>query len=108
LLPAPWLEDRPHRLLCERHRSRRTRDGRAGTPGCEKAGSRRASGRTLQGPGHEYVDNKDGYVWLIVEDDAPPTAHGNVDEQILHPVMKHRYLWEQANGPIPPGTCSSA
>jgi hypothetical protein len=56
---------------------------------------------TFRGHGHEYIDNKDGYVWLIVEDDAPrPRSTPN---RRTRSVLKHRYLWEQANGPIPPG-----
>lgn len=39
--------------------------------------------------GHEKV-YADGYVWIITE-------HGRV--------QKHRYVWEQANGPVPPNHC---
>lgn len=39
--------------------------------------------------GHEKV-YADGYVWIITEQGR---------------VQKHRYVWEQANGPIPPNHC---
>jgi len=40
--------------------------------------------------GHEYVDAKDGYVHLKIKE---PNIF----------VLKHRYIYEQANGPIPEG-----
>ena len=39
--------------------------------------------------GHEKV-YKDGYIWIVTE-------HGRV--------QKHRHIWEQAYGPIPPNHC---
>ncbi|MCW1932647.1 HNH endonuclease signature motif containing protein [Pararhodobacter zhoushanensis] len=51
---------------------------------------------TWRGPGHESTD-KDGYVWLIVAETNP---HTGADTRR---VMKHRWLWEQANGPVPDG-----
>jgi hypothetical protein len=54
---------------------------------------------TYKGPGHEFVDNKDGYVWLIVEDGV---RYPSCPNRSTRPVLKHRWLWEQANGPVPP------
>jgi hypothetical protein len=48
-----------------------------------------------RGPGHEYVDSADGYVTMIVAERNPWTGADT------RPVHKHRYLWEQANGPVP-------
>jgi len=49
------------------------------------------------GAGHERIDSQDGYVVLIVDETNPWTGHKT------RPVHKHRYLWEQANGPLPEG-----
>lgn len=51
---------------------------------------------TYRGPGHERVDD-DGYVWLIVAETNPHTGAPT------RPVMKHKWLWEQVNGPLPQG-----
>lgn len=48
-----------------------------------------------KGHGHERIDSKDGYVVMIVEEENPWTGAAT------RPVHKHRYLWEQLNGPIP-------
>lgn len=50
---------------------------------------------TYRGPGHERVDSKDGYVVMIVAEKNPWTGAAT------RPVHKHRWLWEQANGPLP-------
>lgn len=50
---------------------------------------------TYRGPGHERVDSKDGYVIMIVAEPNPWTGAAT------RPVHKHRWLWEQANGPLP-------
>ncbi|MBK4215802.1 HNH endonuclease [Paracoccus caeni] len=50
-----------------------------------------------RGAGHERIDSKDGYVVMIVDETNPWTGAAT------RPVHKHRYLWEKANGPIPPG-----
>lgn len=50
-----------------------------------------------KGAGHERIDTKDGYVILIVEERNPWTGADT------RPVHKHRWLWEQKNGPIPAG-----
>lgn len=52
---------------------------------------------TYRGPGHERVDQKDGYVVMVVAEVNPHT--GAATRQVL----KHRYLWEQVNGPVPEG-----
>jgi hypothetical protein len=69
-------------------------------PGCEKGWFRKGQRPpNHRGPGHEYLDTKDGYIWLIVAGPSPYKTSTSVNS---HAVMKHRYLWEQANGPIPP------
>lgn len=52
---------------------------------------------TYRGPGHERIDPKDGYVIMIVAETNPWTGAAT------RPVHKHRWLWEQANGPLPDG-----
>jgi hypothetical protein len=44
--------------------------------------------------GHERV-SKDGYVELSIAETNPHTGYGR------RYVLKHRHMWEQANGPIP-------
>lgn len=51
---------------------------------------------TWRGAGHESVD-EDGYVWIIV--DAPNPWTGAATRRI----HKHRWLWEQSDGPVPDG-----
>ncbi|WP_290687618.1 MULTISPECIES: HNH endonuclease signature motif containing protein [unclassified Haematobacter] len=58
-----------------------------------KAGNRP---HTWRGAGHESVD-QDGYVWLIVNETNPYTGAPT------RRVMKHKWLWEQENGPVPKG-----
>ena len=50
-----------------------------------------------RGHGHECIDSRDGYVVMIVAERNPWTGANT------RPVHKHRYLWEQANGPVPEG-----
>jgi len=50
-----------------------------------------------RGAGHERIDSKDGYVVMIVDETNPWSGAAT------RPVHKHRYLWQKANGPIPPG-----
>lgn len=50
-----------------------------------------------RGAGHERIDSKDGYVVMIVAETNPWTGAAT------RPVLKHRYLWEMANGPLPEG-----
>lgn len=52
---------------------------------------------TWRGAGHESVDPKDGYVWLIVAETNPHTGADT------HRVMKHKWLWEKQHGPVPAG-----
>jgi hypothetical protein len=52
---------------------------------------------TYRGPGHERIDSKDGYVIMIVDEVNPWSGSST------RPVQKHRYLWEQRNGPVPAG-----
>jgi hypothetical protein len=54
---------------------------------------------TYRGAGHERVDAKDGYVIMVVAEKNPWTGAET------RPVLKHRYLWEQANGPLPDDHC---
>jgi hypothetical protein len=49
-----------------------------------------------RGAGHEHINSR-GYVMMIVEETNPWTGAATTT------VYKHRYLWEQANGPVPPG-----
>ncbi len=44
--------------------------------------------------GHERTD-ADGYVWISVAETNPYTGYGR------RYVAKHRFLWEQAHGPLP-------
>lgn len=46
--------------------------------------------------GHERV-SKDGYVEISIDEVNPHTGFGR------RYVLKHRYLWERANGPVPKG-----
>jgi len=52
---------------------------------------------TFKGAGHERIDSKDVYVVIIVDEENPWTGAKT------RPVHKHRWLWEQQNGPIPDG-----
>jgi len=64
------------------------------------AATRFKSGRlphNHHGPGHERICKKDGYVILIVDQVNPWSGAAT------RPVHKHRYLWEQTNGPLPKG-----
>lgn len=71
-----------------------TRKGWAtGRDGCFVKGARP---HTYRGPGHESIDD-DGYVWLIVAETNPHTGAPT------RRVMKHKWLWERANGPVPEG-----
>jgi hypothetical protein len=49
------------------------------------------------GPGHERICKRTGYVILIVAEENPWSGAST------RPVQKHRWLWEQANGPVPEG-----
>lgn len=47
--------------------------------------------------GHERIDPKDGYVYVSVAEANPYTGYER------RYVLKHKWLWEQANGPLPKG-----
>lgn len=49
----------------------------------------------FRGDGHERIDSKDGYIVMIVAEKNPWTGADT------RPVHKHRWLWEQKNGPVP-------
>jgi HNH endonuclease len=67
-------------------------------PGSEKGWFRKGQQtHNYRGPGHERIDSKDGYVVMIVYQVNPWTGAAT------RPVLKHRYLWEQVNGPVPKG-----
>ncbi|MCR6672177.1 hypothetical protein [Devosia ginsengisoli] len=51
---------------------------------------------TYRGPGHESVDDE-GYVWIVIDRPNPWTGAATWR------VHKHRFLWEEANGPVPEG-----
>lgn len=46
-----------------------------------------------RGPGHDSIGD-DGYVWIVTDQRNPWTGASTWR------IHKHRYLWEQANGPI--------
>lgn len=81
-----------------------TNKGKACPPG---RGGRHPNARATQfkkgqvpgnyrGPGHESVDS-DGYVWIVIDETNPWTGAATWR------VHKHRWLWEKANGAVPPG-----
>jgi hypothetical protein len=49
----------------------------------------------FRGAGHERIDKRDGYVHMVVDETNPYTGAAT------RVVLKHRWLWEKANGPIP-------
>ncbi|MEF3124522.1 HNH endonuclease [Rhizobium leguminosarum] len=51
--------------------------------------------------GHERV-TKDGYVEVSIDEENPHTGYER------RYVLKHLYLWEKANGPVPDGMCLKA
>ena len=48
----------------------------------------------FEGPGHESLGD-DGYTWIVTDQRNPWTGASTFR------VHKHRYLWEQKNGPVP-------
>ena len=52
-----------------------------------------------KGPGHETICPKDGYVYMIVAELNPYTGAST------RRVLKHKWLWEKQNGPVPKGHC---
>jgi hypothetical protein len=49
--------------------------------------------------GHERIDKEDGYVYISVDQ---PNPHTGFERRY---VLKHVWLWETANGPVPEGHC---
>jgi len=47
--------------------------------------------------GHERIDPKDGYVYVSIDETNPHTGYKR------RYVLKHKWAWEQANGPLPKG-----
>ena len=101
------------KAMCTRKGFRTQRDGRfrkgvvppnKGRKGYCAPGSEKGHFRRGQEPhntkwlGHERV-SKDGYVEVSVAETNPHTGYGR------RYVQKHRWLWEQANGPVPEGHC---
>lgn len=54
---------------------------------------------SAKGPGHETICPKDGYVFIIVAERNPYTGADT------RRVLKHKWLWEKENGPVPEGHC---
>lgn len=74
--------------------------GRRGycAPGSEKGHFPKGNRpHTWRGAGHERIDRREGYVVMIVDEPNPWTGAAT------RPVFKHRWLWEQQNGPLPEG-----
>jgi hypothetical protein len=66
-------------------------------PGSEKGWFKKGQrAGNKAGIGHEYVD-RDGYVMICVDQQNPWTGAAT---RMIH---KHRWFWEQANGPVPAG-----
>lgn len=92
-----WLTGRTGRFVPGQESHNKGRKGHC-APGSER-GWFAKGGRphTWRGAGHESVDPKDGYIWIIVDETNPYTGAAT------RRVLKHRWLWEQANGPVPKG-----
>ncbi|WP_371416261.1 HNH endonuclease [Rubellimicrobium sp. CFH 75288] len=45
----------------------------------------------------ERLGDEDGYVWLVVDERNPYTGAAT------RSVLKHKWLWERSNGPLPEG-----
>jgi hypothetical protein len=83
------------------NKGKRCPEGQGGRhPNAQRTQFRKgATPHTYRGAGHERIDSKDGYVVMIVDEPNPWSGAKT------RPVHKHRWLWEQANGPIPDGFC---
>lgn len=53
--------------------------------------------KSWRGAGHEAIDKRQGYVWMIVDETNPYTGAPT------RRVQKHKWLWEKAHGPVPAG-----
>lgn len=93
-----WLTGRTGQFVKgEKRADNPARKGYA-PPGCEKGWFRKGHvPHTARGAGHESIDQKDGYVWVIVDETNPHTGAPT------RRVMKHRWLWEALHGPVPAG-----
>ena len=80
---APFNKGRERRFWASDEAQQRMAKGQF------KPGEKRTTSPTYRPIGHEKV-YADGYVWIITE-------HGRR--------QKHRWVWEQAHGPIPPDHC---
>ena len=80
---APFNKGRERRFWASDEAQQRMAKGQF------KPGEKRTTSPTYRPIGHEKV-YADGYVWIITE-------HGRK--------QKHRWVWEQAHGPIPPDHC---
>lgn len=102
-----------YKALCSRKGWKTGRDGRLkpgnvpankGKPRPYNANSARTQFQRGQLPhntkylGHERV-SKDGYVEISVDETNPHTGYER------RYVLKHRWLWEKAHGPVPEGMC---
>lgn len=66
-------------------------------PNCRRTQFKRGQEpRNTKYAGHERV-SKDGYVEISIEETNPHTGYHR------RYVLKHKWLWEQANGPLPAG-----
>lgn len=80
---APFNKGRPLHMWMSEEAQQRSAKGRF------KPGEKRKTNPTYRPIGYEKV-YPDGYVWIVTERGRMP---------------KHRYVWEQAHGPIPKGYC---
>jgi len=72
--------------------------GTKGLTGANKTSFRKGSVPPNRKPiGTERIDTKDGYIWIKVAEQDPYTGFPTRYK------LKHRHIWEQANGPIPKG-----
>lgn len=91
-----WLTGRDGRFQPGQEPPNKGRKGFT-PPGSEKGWFRKGNvPHTARGAGHESID-KAGYVWIIVNETNPHTGAPT------RRAMKHRWLWEQAHGPVPDG-----
>lgn len=80
------------------NKGRRYEEGRGGRhPNARRTQFKKGGApHNTRGPGHESLGN-DGYLWIVTDRRNPWTGASTWR------VHKHRWLWEQANGPVPKG-----
>lgn len=94
-----WLTGRTGRFQKGQTPPNKGRKGYA-PPGCEKGWFKKGHRpHNTKFAGHERVCAKDGYVYLSVKETNPHTGFKR------RYVLKHKWLWEQKNGPVPEGRC---